>query len=340
MAWQELLTSSQDITQDRDGYVHFTRTFRITGGNPRNFFGNGTGPAPFLSIPILNVGQTINGTVVTPQFLPDYGHVMNVGAGPSFVGTSDGGNGLMPVSCFLHDYQLRPGAAHFDAIAYYTNDMRISPLGVSFSSGCQQSMVSIPYARRVPLVFGEGVEIKYGFSESYFQTPMEVESISHTVHEPRSQLKFIENAIEQHAKQLHLLPFHPDPVAFLGADIRMQGPQWLEVSYQWQWQQGVFEVSSASPKTYGYSAINNGVGGGYQAFPNANMIVPGRISPLLNFGAGPYTLPPYHTVDMRFEVAVNGNELTPRWYYQCPFEYVPQGWQGLVGSSKFIWRNP
>jgi len=341
MAWQELLTSSQDISLDRDGYVHFTRTFRITGGNPRNFFATGTAAAPFLSIPILNVGQTINGVMVLPAFMPDFGHRMNVAVGPSFVTTEDGSNAITPVDCFLHDYTLRPGAIHFDAIAHYTNDPRIAPLGVGLSTAQQQSMVSIPYARRAPLAFGSQNRVSFGYVESYFSTPMAVEAITHTVMVPRSTLKSVESALEARAKELHVLPIHVQPCLFLGGDIRLHGVHWLEVTYHWQWQQGVKFISAVPPKTYTYEQFDGA--GRYVATGNANMIVPANeVKPMYpNTSDDAYVLPPYHTMDMRFEFTSIGNisNLMPRWYFQMPYKTNVSGWRSLPGASKFIWST-
>lgn len=305
----------------------------MKGHNPRTFYlASSAGGSPtFTTYPVYNVGQ--GSPPVPPQFMPDYGHTMKVASGPNFIAGDEGGIEIVDVETFLHSYTLRPGGSYFDAIAHYTNDPRIAPLGQAYQTAQQQAMVTIPYARRSPLAFGTGTSLTTGYTESYFQTPMVAESIAHAVIVPRKDIANIEAKIAAHGNELHLLPIHTTPCLFMGADTRMHGVQWLEVTYHWQWQAGVVNISPNTPKTYGSDGV---------VVPNTGAVIPPQvdtITPILV--SQPMVLPPYHTIDMIFEIESIGQiqRMSPRWRYQMPYRYVAIGWKGLVGHTKFIWGS-
>lgn len=334
--WQELQSSSQDVSLDQDGYVHFTRTFRIIGGNPKNFFGSGTATAAFLSYSIFGVGT---GTPpIAPQKMPDFGDVQKVGNGPaSLIRGSSNEPEVIDQPVVLHAYTLRPGSAvFFDAIAHYTNDPRIAPLGIAYHTSEQQTFVNVPYGRSDPLIFNaEGSNpVQLSYSPAVHPQPMPVESISHTVYVPRKDILNAETQIKAHANEIHVLPVH-GACLFLGADTRMHGVQWLEATYRWQWQQGIVNLSSVQPKTY------NTEGQLQTGFIPVQ--IPTQVPSLIpNLTPHPMVLPPYHTIEMRFtKLTVSGiTSLGCIWDLRCPYSFVPDGWKALRGSTKFIWSTP
>lgn len=338
--WQEREFSSQDVSLDQEGYVHCTRTFAIINGNPRNFFAPTIGsPHPFLTIPKYGVGT---GTpTIQPDFLPDYGHIFKVGSGPAaLVNSSTDSTRAVDQPVFLHAYTLSPhSAVLFYAVAHYTNDPRMSPLGQSYHTSEQQSFVGIPYTRQDPIVVQvvSGSSIKSSVSERVHSQPMSVDTITHTIVVPRTSEETVKARSRDQAIQraIHELPWH-GPCAYLGCDTQMQGVQWMSVTYRWQWQAGIVNMSSVQPKSYRAD--------GSDAGPILVEIPPQQDSLIPALAPHPMVLPPFHTLEMRtgrFTAGGGGvtiETLATVWDLRCPYKYIGNGWRALMGSEKFIWN--
>lgn len=344
MPWQELGAVSQaDISMDADGYVHFTRTFKVWDVTRTSFYSH------------LDTITQI-GTNVT---LPQYGHEIAVtlpnGAYGPFLSASggDNGGGSVKAAAKLHSWRLQPStAAVFVAIADYSNDPRLVPGGVHYNSDQQQAMVSIPYLRRASVAVGD-TPTSFGYYEDAFNNPMGVESITHTTVYPLSKLKEAETIVSDRVNQLHQLPIKPyqSPCLYLGADIKMRGPQWLDITHRWQWQQGLNSASAFSDlgeeiRYFNMAGISVNPDTGTGDFKAA--LVPHRVKPLNEtiFGSQYYIVPPYHEIKLQvqYEFRVTGGVEVkfpvPLWYYRMPFKGSSAdliGWKSLPGAKNFIW---
>lgn len=325
-SYNEVTTSSQEGSYDSDGYLHTTRTFQVMGVTPATFWG------AFQFIPNLSTGQ---------PGLPAYGDEFLSTTGPVFQGTEPG----VSVKCVMYEYTLQPvSAVLFIAVAHYTNDPRRTPLGVNYTSTQQLTFVPIPVVRQVPIIAagassGSTVPV-FAYEELVYQAPMQVERISHTVSLQRTRLKVIETAIEQQAGVLHKLPIKNYSCKFEGGDITMRGPQWLDVRYHWTYESGVTRYDA---NDWGRAFDTNDAPSGslIRLIPPPNRE---SINPLeTNTGAEKFILPPYHTIELGWEVVDDVDLRKPLWFYRIPLRlgagsFNPT-WQGLPGSEKFIWNG-
>lgn len=334
MPWQELGESSQaDISLDADGYVHLTRVFKVWDVDRPSFYSH------------LDTITQVGGNATLPQ----YGHQIAVklpnGAYGPFLTNNNGevvGESVQ-ANAILHQWRLQPStAAVFFAIADYSNDPRLVPGGIHYRAEQQQAMVSIPYLRRSSIAVGPA--LSYGYLETAAQIPMGVESIAHSTVFPRSRLKEAEAIIADKVNQLHQLPIKIDgsPCLYLGADIAMRGPQWLDITHRWQWQGGVDRVYNRdSGLNYRYF---NKTGGEFSPSENfiyfPKRIIPANPSTFIQFY---YLLPPYHEVNMMidYETQAGGIKVpTPVWFYRMPYRAEASdiiAWKSLPGSKNFIW---
>lgn len=337
MPYVETETSRQDIGFDGDGYIRFSRTFKVWGVNPQVFhktlhtiYQNGSPPAQPVPLPGYGDKQEIDD--------PD----PNLSALRPFLQSTEGGSAVQAGAiAILHDWILSPiDAVMFLATAHYSNDPHLTPHGAQYHAVQQQAMVTIPYARSMPIAFGTGAGSSIGYVEAAFQLPMTIESISHTVAVPVSYLPFIETAIASMTNHIHNLPTIGF-AAFLGIDVRMRGVQWLDVTYNWQWQAGVKDL------TPGAAAKFYGADGGAGATPILAPLLPGPIPPLNGLmGTGTASqmiLPPYHTMEMMWCISPDtgtGAAAIPQWQYRMPYTLTAatkDEWKSLYGSSKFLW---
>ena len=342
MPWQELGESSQaDISLDADGYVHLTRVFKVWDVDRPSFFSH------------LDSITQVGGTRTLPPYgdpmiitLPSRPNAPAYGPFLEHAGATEGnGNDSIKSVAILHQWRLQPStAAVFFAIADYSNDPRLVPGGIHYRAEQQQAMVSIPYARRSTIAVG-AAGVSYGYLEAAFSSPMGVESITHSTVFPRSRLKEAESNIADRVNQLHQLPIKPikSPCLYLGADIAMRGPQWLDITHRWQWQQGLNNAGAFSDLGEELRYFD-GAGNSVEPGPTA-ALVPHRIKPLNEsiFGSAYYIVPPFHEISMMIDYTVNVQGITiPKtlWYYRMPFKASSTdviAWKSLPGSKNFIW---
>ncbi len=343
MPWQELGESSQaDISLDADGYVHLTRVFKVWDVDRPSFYSH------------LDTITQVGGNATLPQ----YGHQIAVklpnGAYGPFLTNNNGevvGESVQ-ANAILHQWRLQPStAAVFFAIADYSNDPRLVPGGIHYRAEQQQAMVSIPYLRRATVAISSA-GTDFGYLEDAFSNPMGVESVTHSTVFPRSRLKEAESNIADRVNQLHQLPIKPDksPCLYLGADIAMRGPQWLDITHRWQWQKGLTIASAFSDLATEIRYFN---GAGVSVDPDvANFpaaLVPHEIKPLNEniFGSSKYIVPPFHEirllVNYEYRQTSTGVSIkfpVPLWYYRMPFRGSSTditAWKSLPGSKNFIW---
>lgn len=331
MPFVEVTTSTQNSSQDSEGYMRVVRTFKVWGVSPATFWKAKT------SIP----HRDANATPSVADRMPDYGHVFTTTRNPFGVEDTDG----VLLDVVLYDFQARQESAiTFYVDAIYTNDPRAAPLGQNYTSTQQITLAPIPFVREIQVVTegqsGTSSTTPISYDEAVYSAPMAVERISHTVSVKRSQLRDVERAVEQQAGTLHTIPVKRYACRFEGADINMRGPQWLDVRYHWTWESGVpaHGESMWTKALYENGSAPQGAVT-FRAPPNTTSSIVG-----MNTGSTKFLLPPFHTIDMGWDI--HGSDLIrqPVWYYRLNLKepgagsFVP-GWQGLPGAQNFIWGN-
>lgn len=306
----EITTSEQDVAFDEDGYATVSRTFRVWGVDPKVIF---TNPA---SVPFKSGLGT----------LPDFGHRIAtvVGNGPN--GTSDG----VQTSVVLYKYTCSPiSSVIFAATAHYSNDQRNVPLASGFSSHAQTTQVSIPYIRTMVVVSrGSSSSATPTFIESSFAFPMPTCRYTQTVAIKRRDRAAAVGVASTEVGNLHLIP-DVGWSRFEGMDIRSRGPQWLDVQYNWEWEEGVFDIEHAARS---FDATN----GDTINLSSTAFLFPQKQRPLNDaLGESEMILPPYHTIETVYQV--QGLPIKPVFLYRLRNKISSSGIGSLVGSDRFEW---
>lgn len=333
MPWIEVTTSTQDIAYDLEGYASLTRTFKVWGS---------VAPQTFLADPTVVLNSSGVG-------MPQYGSVFATTNGPSPVVPADANSVVAPLR--LYEYTLQPdsppGPDIFVAVAHYTNDPTRVPIGQHFHAQQLSTLVPIPFVRTVTVITGGGVATggSISYLESVVQMPMAMQRISQTVSLLRSKIGVVQQSIAQHANELHNLPTIAGGGVysrFDGADIRMRGVQWIDVTYNWTWEQGVVELA----RDFALTVVDEE---GDVVTGVLSAIYPPQIVPLYNAFVGPagppFVLPPFHTIEMHWTTPVQGGEPVPVWQYTLPYPVRSDlggntSWRALPGSNLFVWGTP
>lgn len=331
MAWVETATSRQDISYTNEGYLSFTRTFKVWDISTDTFWGDPSA-----------IGNDPNAPTA---YLPAVGSVFVSVNGPNPLIPKSGDGAGVSTNAQLTHYSLSPiSPVIYTAIAHYSNDPAIVPLGQSFRAQQLSTLAPMPFVRTVDTITGGAATTDGAVSyiESVVQVPMACQRISQSVSLRRPQIKDVQQAIAVHANELHTLPVISGGNAysrFDGADIHMRGAQWIDVTYNWTWEQGVVEFAPNNKQTV--------VDDQGHVVSVTTAIYPPQISPLYAQFVGPggsqkYILPPYHTVEM-FLIQPSEGVFDPVWQYRLPYRVVPDlgsnnlGWAALPGSKSFIW---
>lgn len=333
MPFIETTTSTQDWSVDAEGYSHTTRTFRVWGVAPSAFWD------VITSIP----HRDANATPPVGDKMPDYGHAIRKHSTPSAFQGAGGEGNATSTEVVLLAYRMRPiSAIMFEAIAEYTNDPRAAPLGQGLQIHEMRSMVPIPYAKRIPVLpMGKDpqsvIDYTYGYVDAIQSVPMSVQQIGHTVAVQRGALTQTVQSVLQHTNELHTLPMMAVPCILEGADIRLRGVDWLDVTYRWQYQQGILDHSpTATQQRYSFGG-DNGAWSVDNSTANSVKAFPERVLPLVvDIGTLKMLLPPYHTIEMLYRQT--GIYRVPVWSYACVAKGGhTQDWRSLPGSEHFIW---
>jgi hypothetical protein len=309
----------QDLSYDVEGYAHVSRVFSVDWINPTVFFGN------IAAIP----ARSGSG------HLPDYGHVLQVVSGPGSAG--DG----TPTDVKLYHYALqRVSAVMFKAIARYTNDPRMAPLGQEYAVHQLTATVPIPYVREIQVVVAgisgpSATPFTVGYEPQEISIPMKMQRITQSVVIRRNRRKDAEATAIIAGGQLHKID--GKIVRFEGVDFRLRGPQWLEARYSWSWEAGISYADF-----YAHPVVVKNEGG--NDMPNAEIYPSGIVSALPVIGVDGNALwivPPYYTIRLQFNANAAVSAVTPRepqWAWRCPYALYPNGWQSLLGSENFEWN--
>jgi hypothetical protein len=309
----------QDLSYDVDGYAHVSRTFSVDWINPTVFFGN------IAAIPARSGSA----------HLPDYGHVLQVVSGPGASG--DG----VTTDVKLYHYALqRVSAVMFRAIARYTNDPRMAPLGQEYAVHQQIAAVSVPYVRKIQVITSgvtntASTALTIGYEPDEISIPMKMERITQSVVIRRNRRKDAEANSIIAGGQLHNID--GKVVRYDGVDFRLRGPQWLEARYSWSWESGI-----SYSDFYSHAVIVRDENDVNQ--DNAGVYPPGIVSALPvpgTTGDSLWIVPPYYSLRLQFNatpVITSQTPRAPQWAWRCPYSYYPNGWQSLLGSTNFEWN--
>lgn len=321
MPWIEETTSGQDIQFDSDGFLSCTRVFKVWGG-----------PAPLV---VAKTPQDIQrDPMATPPdqtALPPHGHILDTAV--RVPGVNNDTNTGVPTKLTLHAYTIQPiSAVIFNAVAHYSNDPKLSPLGSHYQSSGAFSLVPIPYVRIVTVVAQGSTPGGIGYVESALNLPMSVNQISQTVTLPRNQRRFVEAYQSQKAgRVLHNLPQH-GWCRFDAAAISLRGPQYIDVTYSWTWESGIDELDVS--KMVADESVGNPTDAAAtlaaQLFPRGSK----PADPIL--GTVRRLLPPYHTIEMVFPIT-GANVKFPSWIYRLTTYPDTGGYAALQGQDRFEW---
>lgn len=294
-----------------------TRTFKVWDVSTSAFFAN---------------ISSITNASGTP--LPEHGSVFVTTTGPSGTVGADS----TPTDMFLWKYTLHPvSAVVFIAVAHYTNDPRQAPNGQDYRSTAQYAMVNIPYARRIPnIVAGMSGSSLLALSEAVLPYRMPIQRIAQTVTIQRSLRPIAESAARDEASKIHNVP-GVGYAKFETMDISLRSPQWIDLRYNWTWEQGIKAVFDDSDGQYGVLTQLGSTDTGYPIndaaiYPKGWMqAVDARLGT-----ASRHVLFPYHTIEMTFVSAAGVR--TPLWVSRLPYVVNPNGASSLVGAEKFEWN--
>lgn len=298
----ETSDSRQAASLDRSGYLRTSRTFKVIGLNPDDFFKPGT---------IANI-QPLGGSGV----MPDYGALWGV------QNQSEG----VETKVVLNEYLLRPiSATMFYAIAQYSNDPKLSPLGLGYQGSSRYSIVQIPYVRILPIIAaGASGPTNISYQPMSLGISMSIQRIEQTVNVLRSNRKAAEQISRTQTGKLTDLP-ELGLCLYEGHSINLLSPQYCSITYTWKWEGGILSLGPppvTGPHDTPITAL----------YPTKVTPVDTRVS----FGRGglQFVLPPYHTIEMMF--ALEGDPLArvPFWAYRMPYP-IGGPVTSFVGSSNF-----
>lgn len=312
MPFVEISTSQQNPSRDTDGYAHITRTFKLWQVDPKVLFGDIT---------------TVTHATQPNVYMPGYGDT---------IATISGGSGdalLYSTKVVLYNYQFQQtSATTFIAVAMYSNDPKLAPLGIGYRSSQQLSLVPIAYYRNIPVISnGVGTQqVRFTLEDRTVNVPMQVARITQNVVIPRVARKDAVNASAKALGELHLID--NTLMRYEGVDLQMRGTQWFDATYTWYFEAGVtMDDFEASLKT-----VNEG---GSPTIPEA-IYSPGVVESWFSLGSTRWMLPPYTSIEPQFTVdlQVSPIKVAPIWVYRRPAPVFLTGWKNLYGSNRFEWE--
>lgn len=321
----ETTTSQQDGSYDADGFYSLTRTFRVWGISPAQFIGD----------PTLIDHRDVRATPPVADKMPQYGSVLRTVSGPNPILASNGERVGIATDVVLFKWTMRPvSAVLFEAVAHYSNDPKLAPMGASYSQHSQYSIVEVPIVRKIQLIAaGQTVTTTspWAWVESSLPAYMPVKRISQTVCILRNDRKRVEDVVDWNAGKLVYLRNLNYLVRFEGADIRSRGAQWLDVTYNFTHEMGVRNFSDLVTIDQAHLAQLQQAKQSYLIPTGGKMAFPGALEV--------YFLPPYHSIELVYLLPGNTTDPQPAWIYRAKGAAPqPHSYLSLPGEANFEWN--
>lgn len=327
MPFIEVPTSTQDWEEDSDGYVSLVRMFKVWQVTPQAFWGR-----------IANIPENPPpGGTQSGRKMPLGGDVLLKTKGLLTQHGASGENVGVETSVTLYKYTLRASSpVDFIAIAHYSNDPRLAPMGSVYAEHSQYSIVDIPIVRLVPQIASGaagGTTPIYAPVESTVAAYLPCKRIAQTVSLPRSIRSKLNSLEEENGGKIVNIA-KLGIVRFEGIDKRTRGPQFLDVTYNFTKEIGIKSWDDIITVDVDHADMLQTVKNSYR--------IPKGAKPSFVLGSGEvYFLPPYQTIELMYVVnVVSGQNIkTPMWVYRAKGK-PPQSGQyfKLPGEEMFEWN--
>lgn len=325
MPFVETTTSQQDGSYDSDGYYSMTRTFKVWQ----------VSPVAFLADPTTVAHRDAYATPPVADKMPQWGSEITAVSGPNPILAPSGERVGIALSVTLYKWTLQPvSAVLFIAIAHYSNDPRIAPIGSTYAQHSQYQIVDIPIVRKM-FILSTGSSTQnspFAWVESTVPAYRPIRRISQTVCIRRGLRKSVEQVVDQNAGKIVQLRNLPGYVRFEGADMRSRGAQWLDVTYNFTQEILVKEFADLISPDENH---RNQLAQARESY----LFPPGARYASSQTAGEVFFLPAYHTVELIYLLPGNNADPQPMWIYRLKGAFPEPGqYLSLPGEAWFEWN--